>query len=208
MGGNGGRCESGKFLMFRLGIDRCFRRQFDVRRRNPAVAATVDGSNEDWILGGISERVAQALDGAADSEVEIDEHVIRPQRLAKFLVRNDFVGTAQQELQRPKRQVLDSDLDSISAQLVGTQVSLEYYEQNDRLGRAIQRASRHKIESLQGRRRVYHRNNVRRKQFCHTSPVFQGCLAAPFQTTTSCILLQINPLARHTYCTNGSRSKS
>ncbi len=147
-----------------------------MRWSNPAVAAAVDSLHKDRILGGISERVAQALNRAADSEIEIDEHVAGPQSLPKFLARDDLVRTAQQKLQGAKGQVLDPDLDSVSAQLIRAQVGLEHPEQYNRIGRAMQRFGRHRTESPPARPKVYHRNHGRRNKLLLASPAFQACL--------------------------------
>jgi hypothetical protein len=49
---------------------------------DPAVAAAFNGLNEDWVVGGIAQRIAQALDGSADAAVEIYKDVARPKCLA------------------------------------------------------------------------------------------------------------------------------
>jgi hypothetical protein len=75
---------------------------FEMRRSNPAVTAAIDGLNEDRIVSRISQGVSKAFDRAANSEIKINEHVAGPQSLTKLFARDDFVWTAQQELQCAK----------------------------------------------------------------------------------------------------------
>ena len=117
-------------------------------RADPAVAVAFDGLNEDRVVGGIAQGVAQALDGAADAAVEIHKDVARPKGLAKLFAGDDFVGTAQQNCQGAKRQVLDPDLDAAPAQFAGTQVGLEHTKAN-KYRRRLCRA--HRTTLLRGR---------------------------------------------------------
>ena len=65
--------------------------------RDPAVTAAVYCFNKNRIVGGVAERIAQALDGAADAAVEIDEDILRPKFLPQFLPGHHLIGVVEQE---------------------------------------------------------------------------------------------------------------
>ncbi len=69
----------------------------EVSRSNPAVAPTVYGFDEDRVIGGITQRIPEAVDGAADAVVEVYENALRPEVLAELVAAQDFVGTVKEE---------------------------------------------------------------------------------------------------------------
>ncbi len=99
---------------------------------DPAVPATLNCLDKDWIVGGISQCVAQTHDCAADSLLEIHKDIRRPERLAQLLTCNDLPGTCQQDRQHAERQILQTDLDSVPAEFAGHEISLEHTEPNRR----------------------------------------------------------------------------
>ncbi|MGA7294705.1 MAG: hypothetical protein WBW53_04415 [Terriglobales bacterium] len=172
---------------------------------DPAVAAAVDGFDEDRIVGGISQGIAEALDGAADGEIEIDIDIIGPERLTEFLAGDDFVGTAEQKLQGSEGQVLDSDLDTVLAQFIGAKVGFEHTEQDNRR-RAIQRVNWHRNGVVWGESASLPSKPILAEaKFLVRPGVRELWTDSFFQTTTPRNLLHTRDLAGHILCTNGSR---
>jgi hypothetical protein len=95
---------------------------------DPPIAAAPNGLNENWVVGGIAQRVAQALDGAADGAIKIHKYIARPKCLAEFFVGDDFVGVAEQKSQHTEGQILKMDLDPVPAEFASTQVGFEHTE--------------------------------------------------------------------------------
>ena len=56
-----------------------------------------------WAFGGISQHLAQPVDGFLERQLIVDEGVVRPEALAEFFPRHDFLRTLQQGLQNLKR---------------------------------------------------------------------------------------------------------
>jgi hypothetical protein len=97
---------------------------------DPTVAAPLYGLDEDGIVGGISEGVAQAHDGAADALLKIDEDVGGPKGLTELLAGDHHPGTCQQEREHTERKILETNLDPVPAEFTGAQISFEYTEAN------------------------------------------------------------------------------
>src|SRR5450755_667964 len=51
----------------------------------PAITPALDRRDEDGVIGGVSESVAQAVNGAAETVIEIDEDAFGPESLAEFV---------------------------------------------------------------------------------------------------------------------------
>jgi len=101
---------------------------------DPAIAATLNGLNEYGVLRRVSERVAQAHDGAADSLLEIHKNVGRPQRLPEFFARDYHSGMREKERKGAERQILKADFYAVAPELASTQVSLKHSEANHTCG--------------------------------------------------------------------------
>src|ERR1700733_11122599 len=126
---------------------------------DPAIAAALDGLDEDGILGGVAEGVAQLHEGTADALLEIYEDVGGPEGLTKFLARDYFSGAAQQESQRPKWQILKADADTVALEFAGAEVGLEHTKANERRRRLCRT---HRDKDVQvGELAVYHPRNRR-----------------------------------------------
>jgi len=97
---------------------------------DPAVAAALDGLDEDGVVGGISEGVAQAHDGAADALLKIHKDVRGPEGLPEFFAGDHDSGTRQQKRERTEGQVLETDLDAIPAEFAGAEIGFENTEAN------------------------------------------------------------------------------
>jgi hypothetical protein len=97
---------------------------------DPAVAAPLDGLDEDGIIGGIAQSVAQAHDGAADALLKIHKDVGGPEGLAELFAGDHDSGTRQQERERTEWQVLETDLDAIPAEFAGAEIGFENTEAN------------------------------------------------------------------------------
>src|ERR1700689_2364698 len=90
---------------------------------DPPVASALYSFDKDRIVGGIPQRVAQAVDRTADPVVEVDEHPLRPKRETELLAAEHLVGAAQQKLQGAKREVLNLDLGSAFSEFARAHVS-------------------------------------------------------------------------------------
>jgi len=99
-------------------------------RSHPAIASALDGFDKDWIVGGVSQGVAQAHDSAADALLKIHKDVRRPESLTELLAGDDLSGPGQHECEDTEWQVLKTDLDAIAAKLAGGQIGFENTEAN------------------------------------------------------------------------------
>src|ERR1035438_5266583 len=97
---------------------------------DPAVAAALDGLDEDGVVGGISEGVAQAHDGAADALLKIHKDVGGPEGLAELLARDPPPGPPRQRREHAEGQILKTALVPVPAELPGAQIGFEYPEAN------------------------------------------------------------------------------
>lgn len=70
-----------------------------MRRRDPAIAAAADSFNKDRILSRIAQRIAQTVDSADDAAIKIHIHALWPESLAHVFPAENFIGTADQQLQ-------------------------------------------------------------------------------------------------------------
>jgi len=61
-----------------------------------AITPLGHGFDKAWLLGGITQGVAQPGDGAVQSVVEVNKCVCRPQVLAQLIPRDHFPGPLQQ----------------------------------------------------------------------------------------------------------------
>ncbi len=68
-------------------------------RRDEAVAAALQRLDEARVVRLVAERGPQAVDGAVQPVVEVDERVVRPQPLAQRLARDGLPGLGQQGVQ-------------------------------------------------------------------------------------------------------------
>lgn len=94
----------------------CDRLGRNTGRGDPAIAAATDRLDKHGILGGIPESFPPTIDCTGDTAVEVDENIIRPERHTKIFPAKNFVGTAEQELKRLERQLLNLDLSAFLAQ--------------------------------------------------------------------------------------------
>jgi hypothetical protein len=99
-------------------------------RSHPAIASALNSFDKDWIVGGVSQGVAQAHDGAADALLKIHKDVRGPESLAELLARDDLSRPGQQERQGTEWQVLKTELDAIASELAGGQIGFENTEAN------------------------------------------------------------------------------
>src|SRR5215472_9159291 len=98
---------------------------------DPAIAAALDGLDEDGILGGVAERVPQSHDCAADALFEIDKHIRWPKRLAEFFAGDDLSRTAEEQCQSAEGQVLETHLHSVAAKFARAQICFEQTEADE-----------------------------------------------------------------------------
>jgi hypothetical protein len=79
---------------------------------------------------GIAERVAQPLDGGVDAVIELDDGVVRPERLADLVAQHHLTGMVQQHEQDAEGLLVKADPDTVLAQLGGSSVQFERVETN------------------------------------------------------------------------------
>lgn len=80
-----------------------------VRGCDPAITAASDSFNEDRILRGITQRIAQTINGTDDSTIKIHIHALRPERLPNVFPAKNFVRATDQQLQSLEGQLLNLD---------------------------------------------------------------------------------------------------
>jgi hypothetical protein len=93
--------------------------------REQAITAAREGFDKAGVFGGITEGVAQALDGGVQAVVEVHKGVGRPKTAVQFLSRNDFTRTLQEHGQDLERLLLKPYFDAIAAKLSSTQVGFK-----------------------------------------------------------------------------------
>jgi hypothetical protein len=81
--------------------------------------------HEPWTLGGIAQRVAQAVDGSIDAVVYIYKGVRRPKFFPELFPGDDLTWMFEQKSEDLKRLLLEFDLHPLLAQLAGMQVHLK-----------------------------------------------------------------------------------
>src|SRR5208282_392706 len=93
--GWGGRRSSGYSHISQRGANLHLHWRLGVCGRNPTIAATPDGFDENGVLRGIAERVAQTIDRTDHAAIEIHKYTVRPQALTNLFPAKNFVGTAE-----------------------------------------------------------------------------------------------------------------
>ena len=78
-----------------------------------AVAATRQGFDEPWTVGGIAERGPQLRDGDVEAALEVDEGLLAPQPSPQFVTRHELARTFDECRQQLKRLVLEPDLNAL-----------------------------------------------------------------------------------------------
>jgi hypothetical protein len=105
--------------------------------RKQAITTAREGFNKTGVFGGITEGIAQALDGGVQAMIEIYKRVGGPKPAAQFLPRNDFTGTLEEHGQNPERLLLKPDFDAIAAKLTGAKVGFKGSEADDIMDRIL-----------------------------------------------------------------------
>jgi hypothetical protein len=95
------------------------------------VAAASESLNKAGIFSGITDGVAQTLDGGVQAVVEIHKCINRPEPAAQFFPGNDFPGMLEEHGQDLERLLLESHLDAVPAELTGTEIHFEDAEADD-----------------------------------------------------------------------------
>src|SRR5262249_51095843 len=94
-------------------------------RRDESIAAPRHRLNEARVLGWIAQRVAQFLDGAVQTSVEVDERVRGPEALPQLVARDEVAGPFEQQQQDLNGLLGEPDLQPLLAQLTRSEVQLE-----------------------------------------------------------------------------------
>ena len=90
-----------------------------------AVAAPRQSLDVAGFLGRIGQDVAQLLDGAVQTGIEVNKSVCRPEFLTEFLARNYVAGMLEQKREYLEGLVLKLQADAVLVQLARTQVDFE-----------------------------------------------------------------------------------
>src|ERR1700752_64791 len=96
--------------------------------RQEPVSTACDSLYKRWILGGITQGIAQTPDGSIQAMVEIHIGIGRPEAVAQFLPGDDLARTVQQLCEYLKRLLLQLDLGPITAELSSAQIELKNSE--------------------------------------------------------------------------------
>jgi hypothetical protein len=86
-------------------------------RGDKPITAARQGLNETRILGAIAKRFPQLTNGAADGVIEIDVGVFRPEFSPNLFAIHNISSTMEQQGKNLKWLLLDSDPDTMLAQL-------------------------------------------------------------------------------------------
>ena len=70
-----------------------------IKAADEAITPLGHGFDEAWLLGGITQGLAQPGDGAVQAMIEVNKRVRGPQVLAQFIPRDHFPGPLQQQRQ-------------------------------------------------------------------------------------------------------------
>jgi hypothetical protein len=92
---------------------------------NEAVAAPGHGLKEARVVGVVSERVAQPLDGRVQTVVEVNKGVGGPEFFAQLLSRDQFSRPLQKSGQKLKWLILESHFEAASTQLPTLKVNFK-----------------------------------------------------------------------------------
>jgi hypothetical protein len=95
------------------------------------VAAASESLNKAGIFSGITDGVAQTLDGGVQAVVEIHKGVSWPEPAAQLFPGNDFTGTLEEQSQDLERLLLKSHLNAVPAEFTGTEIHFEDAEADD-----------------------------------------------------------------------------
>src|SRR5215467_6385644 len=102
-----------------------FATQGKLDRCNKPVAPAAHGFHIGGVVRRVSQALPQALNGAVNSALKVDEYVLGPKLLPQLLARHDFGSFLDQEQQGSKRQFLDLHQRAVSAQLTAPRVDFE-----------------------------------------------------------------------------------
>jgi hypothetical protein len=95
------------------------------------VSAASECFNEAGIFGGITEGVAQALDGGVQAVVEIHEGVGRPEPAPQLFPGKNFTGTLEEHGQDLERLLLESHLSAVPPEFTGAEIHFEGTKADD-----------------------------------------------------------------------------
>jgi hypothetical protein len=100
-------------------------------RSNESVAAAWQGLDESWLLGGIAERLAQAVYGGIQAMLKIAEGIAWPELLLQLFAGDQFSRPTEQRRQNVKRLSAQAYPDASPSQFLTSQVHLEGAEAKD-----------------------------------------------------------------------------
>ena len=101
------------------------RMDVSVNFRDEAVAAAGQGFDVAGSGGGVSEGLADFVDGGVEAVVEVDEGVGGPELLLQLFAGDDFSGALEQQGEDLERLALQAELDSALAQFACAEVEFE-----------------------------------------------------------------------------------
>jgi len=108
----------------RLG-DVCRRFVSELDRRNESIAESRERFDVPRTLGGIAENDAQAIRCRVETSFEVDEDIRGPEPFAQLIACHDLARPLQKGVQELEGLALQSDFDTVFAQLAGARIELE-----------------------------------------------------------------------------------
>ena len=96
-----------------------------MHRGDEAVSAAGKGFDVAWARGGVSEGLADFVDGGVEAVVEIDESVGGPEFLLELFARDDFASAFEKQGENLERLALQAELDAAFAQFAGAEIEFE-----------------------------------------------------------------------------------
>jgi hypothetical protein len=102
-----------------------------LNRANEAIAAARNGFDEAWCIGVVTQDATEFFDGCVEGMVEIDERVLGPDALTKFLARDQYSRALKQSRQDLKRLTLAADAHAMFAKNTSLKIELENRKTND-----------------------------------------------------------------------------
>jgi len=102
-----------------------------LNRANKPIAAAGDGLNVTRCIGVVAENAAEFFDGGVEGVVEINESVLGPDALTKFLASDQYSRFFEESSEDLKRLALAADAHAVFAKDTTLKVELEDRKTND-----------------------------------------------------------------------------
>src|SRR5262245_40662904 len=90
-----------------------------------AIAAARDGFDEDRIVGGVAQHLAQASDGGVQSVIKVAVVIPGPERVTQLVAGDQIAGRLKQNSEHLKGLSGEPDFSTFLSQLLGVEVQFE-----------------------------------------------------------------------------------